>query len=66
MDSIKRKELKQMKIDRCFVFSRVEKELMASAYELLVPIRRRRVDSMGQPIPPGIIGIGNSVMMGGR
>jgi len=66
MDSIKRKEPKRMKIDRYFVFSRVEKELMASAYELLVPIRRSRVTSMGHSVSPGIIGIGNSVMMGGR
>ena len=66
MDAIKAKESKRMKIDRYFVFSRVEKELMASAYELLVPIRRSRVNSMEPIVPPGMVGRGNVVMMGGR
>lgn len=53
MDHKKAKDTKSLKIQRVFESSRLADELMASAYENLVPIRRQALNTMSQIKPSG-------------
>jgi hypothetical protein len=49
----KARDAKSLKIQRVFESSRLADELMASAYENLVPIRRQGLSTMPQIKPSG-------------
>lgn len=51
MDRKKAKDAKRLKIERIFESSRLAGELMACAYENLVPIRRQALNTMPQIKP---------------
>lgn len=53
MDHKKAKDAKRLKIERIFERSRLAGELMACAYENLIPIRRQVLNTMPQIKPSG-------------
>jgi hypothetical protein len=65
MESINQNGWERMRFERSFAFSRMEKELMANAYERLVPVRSYRIKSKGFPPGPETVASKHFVKMGG-